>query len=162
MKRLLLASALVAGLFGSLAANPFPAPSHPFCRTLWLFAMSCTDVSTKLMQQIQAFNPLNPCEECHYVLVSGTNVSVQAYHTSPEGFPAESLSFTLQTTILTGGCRVTAQSVSLSFTSPFDDGLNYCNLFNLLTASDLRNAPGFMEMTSEWACLGYGFATCEV
>lgn len=39
MKTLLLASALFAGLFGSLAAVPVPVPVpvpyHAFCRTLW-------------------------------------------------------------------------------------------------------------------------------
>lgn len=39
MRTLLLASALFAGLFGSLAAVPVrfpvPAPYHAFCRTLW-------------------------------------------------------------------------------------------------------------------------------
>lgn len=29
------------------------------------------------------------------------------------------------------------------------------------TASGLTSAPGFMEMTNEWACLGYGMATCN-
>lgn len=28
-------------------------------------------------------------------------------------------------------------------------------------ASGLTSAPGFMEMTNEWACLGYGLANCD-
>ena len=28
-------------------------------------------------------------------------------------------------------------------------------------ASGLTSAPGFMEMTNEWACLGYGLSTCK-
>ncbi|KAL3055339.1 hypothetical protein OYC64_018094 [Pagothenia borchgrevinki] len=70
------------------------------------------------------------------------------------------MEFILHTTVLTGSCRVSAQSSSLALTSLLDVGLNYCNLNNLRTASGLNLAPGFTEMTSEWACLGYGFAAC--
>ncbi|KAM6990047.1 uncharacterized protein LKV04_009620 [Tautogolabrus adspersus] len=156
MRSLLLASAFFAGLF----ASPAPVPYHAFCRTLWLFGLPCADVGTKLLQQIQAFSPLNGCEKCHYILVSATNESIHAHHTSSDKLHVESIEFTLHTTILTGSCRVSAQSSSLTFTSLLDDGLNYCNLHDLLTASGLNLAPGFMEMTSEWACLSYGFATC--
>ncbi|KAI4810113.1 hypothetical protein KUCAC02_018960 [Chaenocephalus aceratus] len=29
------------------------------------------------------------------------------------------------------------------------------------TASGLISSPDFMEMTNEWACLGYGLASCK-
>ncbi|XP_071348656.1 uncharacterized protein [Trachinotus anak] len=163
MRTLLLASALFAGLFGSSAAVPVPpapAPYSAFCRTVWLFAIPCAEVSTTIVQQIQAFSPLIGCEKCQYMLVSATPLSVKANHTSIVGLQAESLTFTFSPTI-TGGCRVSARSTSLGFTSLLDGGLNYCNLYNLLSASGLTSAPGFMEITSEWACLGYGLATCK-
>eukprot|EP00064_Thunnus_orientalis_P014312 superscaffoldBa00002466_g14354 len=161
MRALLLASALIAGLFGSPAASPVPVPYHAFCRTLWLFGLPCDDVGTKLVRQIRDFSPLNGCEKCHYILVSATNTSIQAHHTSPDNLHIESIEFTLHTTILTGSCRVAAQSASLAYTSLLDGGLNYCNLYDLLRASGLNSSPGFVEMTSEWACLGYEFATCR-
>lgn len=220
MRTLLLASALFAGLFGSLAAVPVPAPVpipyHAFCRTLWwvrisdlvlrssfyvsrvfecefrnvfflsgmfniiwfqmkvtellmlflvwsvnvskvcfysfsrLFATPCTEITTKVVQQIQAFSPLAGCEECQYMvrttsvhvdhvldeykwteinsniyikeiynvysvmfccllfqLVSATPLSVKANHTSLDGLQAESITFKMSPTVLTGGCRVT-------------------------------------------------------
>ncbi|CAK6974676.1 hypothetical protein GBF38_016667 [Scomber scombrus] len=152
---------LLTGLFGSPAASPVPVPYHAFCRTLWLFGLPCTDVGNRLVHQIQAFSPLNGCKKCHYIIVSATNTSIQAHHTSPDNLHVESLEFTLQTTILTGSCRVNAQSASLTFSSLLDGGLNYCNLYDLLTASGLNLSPGFLEMTSEWACLGYTTATCR-
>lgn len=163
MRTLLLVSALFAGLFGSVAAVPVPVPVpyHAFCRSIWLFASPCAEIGTTLVQQIQAFSSLYRCDECQYMLVSATPLAIKANHTSVDGLQAENITMSLSTTVLTGGCRVTAQSTSLEFTSLLDNGLNYCNLYNLLSASKLTSAPGFMEMTNEWACLGYGLATCK-
>ncbi|XP_024922123.1 uncharacterized protein LOC112488732 isoform X2 [Cynoglossus semilaevis] len=168
MKTLLLASVLFAGLFDSLAAVPVPPgpvpaplPYHAFCRTMWLFASPCINVSTAVLKQIQAFNPVNKCILCHYRLVGITNNSVIANHTSADGLQAESLTFTFSSTVMAGGCRVTALSASLGFTNLFDGGLNYCNLYNILSASGLMSSPGFAEITNEWACLGYGEAPCH-
>ncbi|KAF0046824.1 hypothetical protein F2P81_000457 [Scophthalmus maximus] len=153
MKTLLLASALFAGLFDSLAAVPItPAPYHAYCRTLWLFATPCADIGSTIVQQIQAFNPL---------LVSANPGFIKANHNSIDGLQAESISFTFTPTVMTGGCRVSAFSISLGFTSRLDDGVNYCNLYNVLSASGLTSSPGFMELTNEWACLSYGLATCN-
>ncbi|KAK5889205.1 hypothetical protein CesoFtcFv8_015230 [Champsocephalus esox] len=94
------------------------------------------------------------------VLVSTSNMSIEVLHNSSENLYSESMEFILHTTVQTGSCRVSAQSSSLALSSLLDIGLNYCNLNNLLTASGLNLAAGFTEMTSEWACLGYGFAAC--
>ncbi|XP_077955711.1 uncharacterized protein LOC144405534 [Gasterosteus aculeatus] len=158
MRTLLLASAFLAGLFGSLAAaptpEPAPSPYRPFCRTLWLFVSPCVEVRTALVVQIQALS--------QYELVSVNPVHIAANHTSPERPLGEDISFSLSPTVLTNGCRVTATSNSIGFASLLDGGLNYCNLRNLLSATGLSSRPGFMEMTNEWACLGIGLATCKV
>ncbi|KAK5860134.1 hypothetical protein PBY51_021631 [Eleginops maclovinus] len=157
MKTLLLASALFAGLFGSLAAVPVPEPTparyHAFCRTMWLFGDPCTEILTTLVTQIQVMT--------EYTLVSADSVVVKANHTSPESPEGETLTISLSPTILTGGCRATALSTSNGFTSLFDGGQNYCNLYNLVSASSLMSEPGFMELTNEWACLSYKLATCS-
>lgn len=164
MKTLLQTSALVAGLLCSVAAVPIPGPVpyHAFCRSIWLFATPCSVISTTLEQQIKAFSPTGGCADCHYNLVSVTPLSIMANHTSPDGLTAETLSFKFMPTVLTGGCRISAESQSVAFTSLLDNGLNYCNLYNLLSASGLASQPDFMEMTNEWACLSYGLATCRV
>ncbi|KAM4557323.1 uncharacterized protein V3H82_017078 [Fundulus diaphanus] len=159
MKTVLLASALILGLFGCLVAVPppapfpFPVPYHAFCRALWLFATPCAEISIKITQQIQAFSP-------EYTLAVATPLKIKANHTSPDGISAQNITFSFSPTVLTAGCRVSAQSISLGFSSLLDNGLNYCNLYKLLSASGLTSAPGFMEMTNEWACLGYGMAKC--
>ncbi|KAL7386314.1 hypothetical protein ABVT39_006466 [Epinephelus coioides] len=162
MKTLLLASTLFVGLFGYLAAVPAPVtvpvpvpfPYHAFCRTMWLFATNCAEISTKVVQQILAFNP-------EYMLVSATPLSIKANHTSLDNPEGENITFTFSPTILTGGCRMTGLSSSLGFTSLLDGGLNYCNLYNLLSASGVTSEPGITEMTNEWSCLGYGLSTCK-
>ncbi|MEQ2202072.1 hypothetical protein XENOCAPTIV_023537, partial [Xenoophorus captivus] len=151
---------LTTGLFGCFVAVsptvpfPFPVPYHAFCRSLWLFATPCAEISTTIAQQIQAFSP-------EYTLILATPLKIKANHTSPDGINVQNITFSFSPTILTGGCRVSAQSITLGFTSLLDDGLNYCNLYKLLSASGLTSAPGFMEMTNEWACLGYGLAKCK-
>ncbi|KAM6989585.1 uncharacterized protein LKV04_009234 [Tautogolabrus adspersus] len=155
MRTLLLATALFAGLLGSLAA-PYsvPVPYHAFCRVMWLFAKPCDEIGATIVQQIQASYP-------QYLLVSASTLSVKANHTSLDGLQAENITFTFSSTVETEGCRTSGQSISLGFTSLLDNGLNYCNLFNLLSASGLTSSPGFMEITNEWACLGFGLATCK-
>ncbi|KAM7406933.1 hypothetical protein PAMA_002910 [Pampus argenteus] len=134
MRTLLLASALIAGLFASSSA--IPKPYHAFCDSLWLFASPCAEISTKLVKQIEAFSPVNGCKECRYMLVSASPLSIKANHTSLDGLQAENISFTLSPTVLTSGCRVSGMSISQSFTKILDGGLNYCNLYNLLADRD--------------------------
>ncbi|KAG7229244.1 hypothetical protein INR49_012901, partial [Caranx melampygus] len=135
MKTLLLASALFAGLFGCAATvslPPGPSPYSAFCRTVWLFASPCAEISSTIVHQIQAFNPMIACDQCQYRIVSVTPITIKANHSSPFSPQAENLSFTFSP-ILTGGCRVSAKSISLGFTSLFDGGLNYCNLYSLVS-----------------------------
>ncbi|KAK7945476.1 hypothetical protein WMY93_001204 [Mugilogobius chulae] len=165
MKTLLLASALFVGLFGlgvlTATDSPFPIPYHAFCKSIWLFANPCLQISAKLEHQIKVFSPSAGCADCHYMLVAVTPQSIMANHSSADGLTTERLIFRFYPTVLTRGCRVAAQSQSLAFTSLLDNGLNYCNLYNLLSASGLNSQPDFLEMTNEWACLGYGLATCK-
>ncbi|KAG7501837.1 hypothetical protein JOB18_008037 [Solea senegalensis] len=146
-------------LFGSSSCAPPPPPPapayHSFCSSLWLFSAPCAEVSTKVAAQIQAFTPI-------YTLLSATPLKLTANHTSLDGVQGENITFTFTSTLLTVGCRVSGRSESQSFTTLLDGGLNYCNLHNLLSASGLTSDPGFMEMTNEWACLGYKLSTCSM
>uniref|UniRef100_A0A3Q2GQF5 Lipoprotein n=1 Tax=Cyprinodon variegatus TaxID=28743 RepID=A0A3Q2GQF5_CYPVA len=159
MKTVLLASALLLGLFGCSVALPLPVPfpyPDPYqavCGTMWLFATPCAEISTTVAKQIQALSP-------EYMLISATPLAIKANHTSPDGISVQDITFSLSPTIVTGGCRVSAKSSSLGFTGLLDGGLNYCNLHKLVSASGLTLSPGYMEMTNEWACLGYGMAKC--
>ena len=39
--------------------------------------------------------------------------------------------------------------------------LHYCLLFPVYTGSGLNKAPGFVEFTNEWLCLGFGLSACK-
>ncbi|KAM8838757.1 uncharacterized protein ACB058_015389 [Synchiropus picturatus] len=165
-RTLLLASAVLAGLVASLVAAPAPAPAptpyQPFCAAIWLFGTPCAEISAALTQQIEAFSPLFGCPDCHYNLVTATPLRISANHTSADGLQAESISFSFSPMMM-AGCRVSGRSATIGFsTTLLDGGLNYCNLYNLLAASGLTSAPGFMEMTNEWACLGFGTSQCKL
>ncbi|XP_075967287.1 uncharacterized protein LOC142970715 isoform X5 [Anarhichas minor] len=163
MRTLLLTSALMAGLLGSLSAIPVPVPVpyHAFCGSLWLFGLPCAEIGSRLVEQIEAFSLQRGCAECQYTLVSATPLNIRANHTSAGGLQTENITLTLSPISMTSGCRVSGQSVSVSFTSCLDDGLNYCNLRNLLTGCGLNYVPGLMELTNEWTCLGYSLSTCK-
>ncbi|KAK5889202.1 hypothetical protein CesoFtcFv8_015227 [Champsocephalus esox] len=113
MKTLLLASALFAGLcFAGLCLShcrPYPC-SLPcflaFCKRLWLFAVPCNEINTKVVAQIQAFSP-------QYRLLYTNPLSIRANHTSLDSPEGENITFTLNPTILTAGCHVFAQSTSI-------------------------------------------------
>ncbi|XP_077471599.1 uncharacterized protein LOC144085818 [Stigmatopora argus] len=159
MKTLIFLAVLIA--VGGAVPVPGPYRYHAICKTLWVISSPCMEVSTRLVQQIQAFNPIFGCEKCHYTLVKGAPTDVTANHTSADGLAMENVTLVFTPTVVTGGCRVSAQSKSLGFTGLLDNGLNYCNLYDLLSASGLAGGPGFAEITNEWACLGYGLATCK-
>ncbi|XP_056912590.1 uncharacterized protein LOC130538739 isoform X3 [Takifugu flavidus] len=161
--RTLLLLAATSGLLASLAALPTPpAPAyHAFCKALWLFGTSCAVVSNKLVEQIHVFSPMSGCAECGYTLVVATSRFIKANHTSAAAPQGETILFSLSPEKLPGGCRVAAQSISVRIKSRLDDGLNYCNLHNLLTASGLNLSPGFMELTNKWACPGFRLSTCS-
>uniref|UniRef100_A0A3Q2D1X1 Uncharacterized protein n=1 Tax=Cyprinodon variegatus TaxID=28743 RepID=A0A3Q2D1X1_CYPVA len=159
MKTVLLVSALIAGVIGSMSA--IPVSYNAFCNSLWLFEMPCAKISATLIKQIEAFSPANGCDKCHYELVSTLPVLINANHTSPDGLQAENITFVLSPGTMGSGCHVSAQSLSQNFTSFAKDGVNYCNLYDLLTASNLTSSAGFTEMTNPWACPGFGLATCK-
>ncbi|CAB1445055.1 unnamed protein product [Pleuronectes platessa] len=108
MTTLLLASALLTGLLGLSAAAPAPpapAPFHAFCKTQWFFVTPCTDISSTIVEQIQAFSPKPGCDVCRYKLVSVSPQSVTANHTSAVAAQSEDLLFAFSP-LMSGGCRV--------------------------------------------------------
>uniref|UniRef100_A0A8C6PB92 Uncharacterized protein n=1 Tax=Nothobranchius furzeri TaxID=105023 RepID=A0A8C6PB92_NOTFU len=95
-------------------------------------------------------------------LQSVTPLSIKANHTSPDGISIQNITLTFIPTTLVSGCRVSILiKLNKNTTTLLDGGLNYCNLYKLLSASGLSSAIGFVELTNEWACLGYGLVKCK-
>uniref|UniRef100_A0A4W6BVZ4 Uncharacterized protein n=1 Tax=Lates calcarifer TaxID=8187 RepID=A0A4W6BVZ4_LATCA len=95
-----------------------------------------------------------------FQLGSATPSLIQANHTSAVG-QIENVNFTMNGTSMGLGCNVKGSSMSAFWYSLFDNGTNYCNLRNVIQGSGLSKAPGFVEFTNEWLCLGYGLSACK-
>ncbi|KAM4557325.1 uncharacterized protein V3H82_017080 [Fundulus diaphanus] len=125
--------------------------TNAYCKIVWLLGMSCDQVNVAIVTQIKAM--------ASYKLVSVTPKVIQANHTSGFG-QLERVNFTMIPTSMILGCHVQGTSVSAIWFSLFDNGTNYCNLRNVIKGSGLDKAPGFLEFTNEWLCLGCGQSPC--
>ncbi|KAM3603942.1 uncharacterized protein V6R79_004396 [Siganus canaliculatus] len=126
--------------------------THAFCKIVWLLGLPCNRVNMAIVTQIKAMGS--------YKLGSVTPDLIQANHTSAIG-QIEGVNFSMIDTTMSMGCRVEGTSVSAFWYSLFDNGTNYCNLRNVIQGSGLTTAPGFVEFTNEWLCLGFGLSACK-
>uniref|UniRef100_A0AAY5KV49 Uncharacterized protein n=1 Tax=Esox lucius TaxID=8010 RepID=A0AAY5KV49_ESOLU len=95
-------------------------------------------------------------------LESVTPLVVKATKTSPSTMNMSNLTLTMSPIEDPSICRVTGDAISESWTSPLDNGINYCSLEDLIIGSGLNNTLGFKEFTSNWICLGYTLGSCTV
>ncbi|KAK9538624.1 hypothetical protein VZT92_003785 [Zoarces viviparus] len=136
-----------------IVTNGVPTDTpHAFCKIVWLFGVPCEQVSMAIVTQMKAMGS--------YKLGPVTAALIQANHTSAVG-QIESVNFTIISTAMSTGCHVEGSSVSAFWFSLFDNGTNYCNLHNVIQGSGLTKAPGFVEFTNEWLCLGVGLSACK-
>uniref|UniRef100_A0A669CUX6 Uncharacterized protein n=1 Tax=Oreochromis niloticus TaxID=8128 RepID=A0A669CUX6_ORENI len=126
--------------------------AHDFCKIIWLLGVPCDKVSLAIVTQIKAMGS--------YKLGPVTPFLIQANHASALG-QVESVNFTMISTSMSLGCHVEGSSVSAFWYSLFDNGTNYCNLHNVIRGTGLTKAPGFIEFTNEWLCLGFGVSACK-
>ncbi|KAM8850881.1 uncharacterized protein AB9W97_021861 [Spinachia spinachia] len=145
------ACALLVGM--CVAANSAPVDAtHAFCKIVWLFGLPCDQVNVAIVTQLKAMGS--------YKLGPVTAAAIQANHTSAVG-QTESVNFRMASTAMSLGCHVEGSSVSAFWFSLLDNGTNYCNLHNVIQGSGLAKAPGFVEFTNEWLCLGVGLSACK-
>ncbi|GAA6234117.1 uncharacterized protein LOC101160024 [Lates japonicus] len=150
-RTLVVACALFLGL--CIITNGKPTEvTHAYCKIVWLLAVPCDQVNMAIVTQIKAMGS--------YKLGSATPSLIQANHTSAVG-QIENVNFTMNGTSMGLGCHVEGSSISAFWYSLFDNGTNYCNLRNVIQGSGLSKAPGFVEFTNEWLCLGYGLSACK-
>ncbi|KAL7385888.1 hypothetical protein ABVT39_001558 [Epinephelus coioides] len=151
VRTLVVACALFLGMCVVINGGPTET-THAYCKIVWLLGLSCDRVNMAIVTQIKAMGS--------YKLGSVTPSLVQANHTSAVG-QIESVNFTMIPTVMSMGCHLEGTSVSAFWFSLFDNGTNYCNLRNVIQGSGLTKAPGFVEFTNEWLCLGVGLSACK-
>ncbi|KAG5841854.1 hypothetical protein ANANG_G00171430 [Anguilla anguilla] len=136
------------------------------CKAIWVIGLPCDDVSTALVSQIKKWSDADNCltggEKCLYELLSANQTYIFAKHTSPTGKSVDSLTFILKRYREAPMCRTVGISISPADGRKFDNGTNYCNLFNLVTGSGLVNVPLFKEVTNDFMCNQRSTANCEV
>ncbi|KAM8726881.1 uncharacterized protein AB9X84_000786 [Acanthopagrus schlegelii] len=151
VRTLVAACALFVGMCIVTSGKPTNT-THAFCRVVWLVGVPCDQVKTAILTQIKAMGS--------YKLISAASGVIQANHTSAIG-QIEAVNFTVIDTAMSLGCHIEGSSMSAFWYSLFDNGTNYCNLRNVIQGSGLNSAPGFVEFTNEWLCLGYGLSACK-
>ncbi|MEQ2298668.1 hypothetical protein AMECASPLE_007598 [Ameca splendens] len=125
--------------------------TNAYCKIVWLLGIPCEQVNVAIVTQIK--------DMASYKLVSLAPKLIQANHTSGFG-QLERVNFTMIPTSMILGCHLQGTSVPAVWFSLFDNGANYCNLRNVIKGSGLDKAPGFLEFTNEWLCLGCGQSAC--
>ncbi|KAM7400432.1 hypothetical protein PAMA_004900 [Pampus argenteus] len=151
VKTLVVAFALFLGM--CIVTNGKPTETtHAYCKIVWLLGLPCDQVNIAIVTQIKAMGS--------YKLGPVTPDVIQANHTSAVG-QTESVNFTMISMAMGQGCHLDGLSVSAFWYSLLDNGTNYCNLRNVIQGSGLTKAPGFVEFTNEWLCLGIGLSSCK-
>lgn len=162
---------LASGLASLASGSVLTYPLHASCKLDWTFSESCSDVFTKIVDQINTWDveicPVTaaecdklPCGQlCLYKLTGSTEPEeITGTHATPVSKYVDSLSFSLSDN--GSGCDVHAESRADTAFAWLDFGTNYCNLRNLIDGAGLSDSDGFSEETSDSVCTQYTSADC--
>ncbi|KAE8596105.1 hypothetical protein XENTR_v10015970 [Xenopus tropicalis] len=156
----------LAALLLFLPCSIVAGPLHAQCKLEWRFGITCYDVYIALVTQIKQWTSIDTCqqggERCLYELQSADPHYIVAKHTSRAHNYVDDLSFKLQSYGRRLTCYVTAFSVSEPWYIVLDNGINYCNLHNLVDGSGLTQVPKYSESTNDFKCTQYSKANCTV
>ena len=137
-----------------------PESLHASCRANFTFSSnSCSDVSSALVSAAKAMSGFDSCgssEKCGYSITEANAVVVKGHHETPVKHYKDDLSFALTPTGATS-CEVGGYSTSEIWYAVLDDGTNYCNLHNLVSATNLA----FDENVDKSDCTQYSSANCN-
>uniref|UniRef100_A0A8C5R486 C-type lectin domain-containing protein n=1 Tax=Leptobrachium leishanense TaxID=445787 RepID=A0A8C5R486_9ANUR len=140
-------------------------PLHAQCRLEWNFGISCNNVYVALVTQIKLWTSKDNCkqggERCLYELESANEHYIVAKHTNLIHQYVDNLTFKL-VPFEEISCQVRAFSVSEPWYIMMDNGINYCNLHNLVEGSGLDAVPGYSESTNDFKCTQYSSANCTI
>ncbi|KAM9308127.1 uncharacterized protein PAF06_012274 [Gastrophryne carolinensis] len=145
-----------------------PNPFHAQCSLEWNFGISCFHVYTSLVTQIKLWTSVDNClkgggERCLYELQSANEHFIVAKHRNLIHNYVDDLTFQLAAAVQgKRSCHVSAFSVSEPWYIVLDNGINYCNLHNLVEGSGLDTTPGFTELTNDFKCTQYSTANCTI
>lgn len=136
--------------------DPQPESLHAECRLWWTVSDSCSDASSQISGAVKKMSGLSNCvgEKCGYTLESVNATYLSAYHVTPVHHYRDDITMTF--TQSGSSCQVDAFSTSTIWYAVLDDGTNYCNLRNLIEATDLT----FTQKIDTSDCTQYSTANC--
>ncbi|XP_058792635.1 uncharacterized protein LOC131665053 [Phymastichus coffea] len=142
---LLLATILLA----VVVESSFPYPLRASCLVQWRFVEGCDSVIPKLREQIQ--NVEDETSDGDYLTIKATRVEPKT-----NAIDCIHIVFANSTD---SGCIAMAQSEARHWYSIFDDGRNYCNLWELIYRAGY-DFDDFIEETENADCTQYNMVHC--
>jgi len=173
-QKTMLSVILPLGILGLILSTLLmPYPWHASCWIRWSTASSCSQVSERLLRQIQLWEgaalcpnttseecPAMPCgQKCLYTVVSSTKEKIVAEHRTPVARYVDDLTFSLTET--PSGCQIGSYSTARTWYAVLDFSTNYCNLRNLAEGAGITSDQGFSELTSNSVCTQYEARDCS-
>lgn len=136
-------------------------PLHASCKmTVDFPSSSCNDVlngisiAAKNMSGTDCGTDGSPNSFCRYSETSASASEWKGKHQTRTGKYTDDLTFTLSTS--GSGCSAAAYSTSETWYAVHDNGVNYCNLHNLVDRSGLK----YTETANDSSCTQYSSHNC--
>lgn len=142
-----------------------------YCSVSWTFGMDCISFRNNLIKQLMKWNGPDNCknekdpshphseQNCNYQLVSASTSSVAGFHSSINGQTVDSFTFGL--TQQSYGCSVNSESHTMDTAEIYDNGRNFCNMWNLVEGSGMSDVPKFSRDSSNRLCTQFTSAKCH-
>lgn len=139
-------------------------PLHASCKMTYNFpSTSCADVASALSAAAAKMQGLDGCgtdpitNYCGYTVTKSTPSYWAGTHLTANGKYTDDLTFDLSSA--SAGCTAAAYSTSETWYAHLDNGVNYCNLHNLVDAA----LPGAYSETdvSDSTCTQYSSRNCS-
>lgn len=142
-----------------------PESFHASCKMTFKFAStSCNDVINALSVAAKSMSGLSGCGKrfppvdsfCGYSETGRTASSWSGKHVTANGKYTDDLTFTM--TAAGSGCSAAAYSTSETWYAVLDNGVNYCNLHNLVAETKIANTEADV---SDSTCTQYSKRNCN-
>ncbi|CAM9795860.1 unnamed protein product [Choristocarpus tenellus] len=134
-------------------------PLHASCKVSWTFVDDCETVSKGLVSAAEGMSGFDNCNggnKCGYSIGSVTHGGVDFVHETSVAHYLDDINIAWKAKGTS--CEAIGKSSSQTWYAVLDNGVNYCNLYNLVEASGLDYEESGV---SDEVCTQYTTADCE-
>ncbi|KAJ8687874.1 hypothetical protein QAD02_023669 [Eretmocerus hayati] len=151
-------------LIGTIVETRIPYPLRASCLVKWNFGEPCLFVIQKLRSQIIQWSNEKSCgSKCSYKFYDFPpfpNDTIRAVHISIERDAIDDINIVLAHAPR-NHCSALAESTAENWYTMFDNGRNYCNLYDLIMGAGYYFTVDFSEDTNDKICTQYEMAKCD-